>query len=44
MIALALLTLVARTAQAEMYVEGYTGGNFAASASDMISVYTLNGG
>ena len=37
MIALALLTLVARTAQAEMYVEGYTGGNFAASASDMIS-------
>lgn len=37
MAALALLGLVAGTAQGEMYVEGYMGGNFAASTSAMIS-------
>jgi hypothetical protein len=37
MVALAFLALVAGTARAEMYVEGYIGGNFATSASDMLS-------
>ena len=32
-VALALLALVAGTAQAEMYVEGYLGANFAANSS-----------
>ena len=36
-VALALLALVAGTAQAEMYVEGYIGGNFAASDSSKIA-------
>jgi len=33
-VALALLALLAGTAQAEMYFEGYIGGNWAANASD----------
>ena len=36
-VALAFLTLVAGTAQAEMFVEGYVGGNFAASSPNSIS-------
>lgn len=37
MVSLMLLALVVETAQAEMYVEGYIGGNIAASASETIS-------
>jgi opacity protein-like surface antigen len=36
-VALALLALVAGTAQAEMYVEGYLGGNFAGSDSSPLA-------
>lgn len=36
-VALALLALVAGTAQAEMFVEGYLGGNFASSSPNSIS-------
>ena len=36
-VALALLALVAGTAQAEMFVEGYIGGNFAASSPNSIT-------
>jgi len=36
-VTLALLALVAGTAQAEMYVEGYVGGNFAGNASSPLA-------
>jgi hypothetical protein len=40
--ALALLALLTGTAQSEMYVEGYLGGSFAASTSDMIAGHYRN--
>ena len=38
-VALALLALVAGSAQAEMYVEAYAGGNFAASSANSASAF-----
>ena len=43
-VALALLVLVAGTAQAEMYVEGYIGGNFAATGNKNFSTALPNFG